>query len=78
MMKHQIYVFMAMLGLAGMGGACNSTFPDALRNADGEFLRVELLFEIGNDRDLTDEEKTQIFNDLGLTDPDIIEFLISS
>jgi len=77
-MKHQIQIIAAMIGLAGFGGGCNSGFPDAVRSGDGEILRVELLREIGNDPDLTEEQKTQIFNDLGLTDPDLIEFLINS
>ena len=77
-MKHQIQIIAAMIGLAAFGGGCYSVFPDAIRNAEGEFLRVELLQEIGNNPDLTEQQKTQIFNDLGLTDPDLIEFLINS
>jgi len=64
-------------GLCLVGG-CNSSFPDALRDTDGNILRAELLQDIRNNPDLTDEEKTQIFNDLGLTNPDVIDFLLNS
>jgi hypothetical protein len=72
----------AALGAAGCGSsilfAGDSLYPNALRGDSGEEIHRATLESIVNDDDLTEAEKRQALEALGIEDEDIQEYLLTN
>lgn len=55
---------------------CGTEFPNALVNVAGDEVHIERLSEIANDPDLSDSEKRQFLEDLGIQDEDVQDFIL--
>jgi hypothetical protein len=63
-------------GLA-LSGGCTPRPQDVLKDANGNDIRMSAIDAILMDTMLTDEEKRQALRDLGITDEQLIDALVS-
>ena len=67
----------AFLGFAFLSApGCVPPYNDVLIGEDGEPIRNRLLFQILNDPNLSELQKREILHDFGITDDNLIDFLI--
>lgn len=55
---------------------CGTEFPNALVDVAGDEVHIERLSEIANDPDLSDIQKRQFLEDLGIQDEDVQDFIL--
>lgn len=67
-------ITVAMAAVAG----CQPPFPDVLRDAEGQPVRVDAVQSILSDTGLTEADQRQALRDLGIEDESLIELLIRS
>jgi hypothetical protein len=65
----------ATLLLAAVG--CQPPLDNVIKNSDGQSIRLTAISSIVGDSSLTDAEKRQGLQDLGITDQDLINVLLS-
>lgn len=65
-----------LLGGCGVFTARNLDFETAETGEDGQVYVLDDLRDIAQDTDLTEDEKRQAFNDLGIEDEDLITALL--
>lgn len=61
--------------LVGLMAACQPSYDHLLEGVDGE-IRLEDVFRITGDEDLTEDEQRQALRDLGITDEELIDVLV--
>jgi len=66
-----------VIWLSGCGLSLNETeYPNRLIGANGQLFTVEDLEDIANDPDLSEDEKRDAFEELGIEDQDLIDALL--
>ena len=65
----------ALLAWLGMA-ACAAPYDDALVAENGDQIRLVSIERIVSDPDLTEEQKREALEGLGITDEDLIDLLI--
>ena len=72
----------ASLGAAGCGSSILSqgapVYPNALRDDRGEEIHIATLEGIVNNDDLSEAEKRRAFEDLGIEDQDLQDYLLAN
>ncbi len=66
----------AGLALLAAGWSCQPSYPNAVRDENGQPVRRVEINDILNDTTLSDDQKRQALADLGITDPALIDLLI--
>jgi hypothetical protein len=66
--------FAAFITFAGM--ACQPPYNFVVIGADGQTIRQSSINAIVQDSTLTDDQKRQALRDLGITDENLIDFLV--
>ncbi len=64
-----------LLFMAGLSGGCQPPYTGLIQGANGP-VRLSEVTAITQDTNLTDDQKRQALEDLGITDPDMIDLLI--
>ena len=71
-----ISIALMTLMLGGCGTALPGDFSNRLIGADGQLFVVEDLETIARDPDLDNEERRELFRDLGIQDEELIDALL--
>ena len=71
-----ISIALMALMVGGCGSAVPGDFSNRLIGADGQLFMVEDLETIARDPDLDDEERRELFRDLGIQDEQLIDALL--
>ena len=56
---------------------CSSGFESALRDADGNSIRLDDILRIVTNEDFSEDQKRDSLEALGITDENLIEFLLA-
>ena len=71
-------VFAMLLSIAagGCGTLSETEFANRLVGAEGQLILLDELQEIADDSELSDDEKRELFRELGIQDEKLIEALL--